>query len=462
MSKQSLDKLRNALNKPEHEKIVIDEFVKIWPLIEAILEAFSGVTKLPIFACISDTLIYQSGTETLPPFCTRMLASPDLATLCTGDAGRRASKSEPDINHNIQYCHAGLANGRREIDTGSVGRLTILFGAKQSHTATAVERRTHLLQRIRQRDPDLAMGLQEALTQDPRAPELEESDSILMDAIADIIQRLLEATVSAHAFAINMAHELSLAMIGVGLLCDELEDLEAMSPGSNLPATILASVSSARRNLLTQGRLGLYVVRNFLSHTSETRYQEVVRPQFELVNMCSIFEEMIELYKLLAAKKQIVIDTAGLELLPKIPGSGMELRRLLHNVLSNAVKYSYHSIQTTQRRIRIRTKVPYDPGFRERRFSVVIDNYGLGLTKEEARRAFDPGFRGYQARREVAVGAGIGLSEAAKIMKVHHGKIQIHSEPLYGHGTQRETYHTSVELIFPYSGSQDLTKRGGC
>ncbi len=265
-----------------------------------------------------------------------------------------------------------------------------------------------------------------------------------------ILQGLFNATVSSHVQAINMAHELSLMMLGAGLLAEDIGDLlgDVTEPGKAVEA--LKHLTTAHRRLLAECQLGLFVVRNFLSYHSETRYKDVMRPRFTVVNLLSVVLDMVELYKLPASRKQIALDVVGIDALPSIHGIEMEIRRLLHNVLNNAIKYSYHSIPGVQRTIKIRAKVPHDPGFRERRFALVVENYGLGLTKEEHSAAFRPGFRGLQALGEVPIGAGIGLSEAVKIMQLHHGEIRLRSEEVHAEASKGPTYKTTVDLIFPY------------
>ena len=109
---------------------------------------------------------------------------------------------------------------------------------------------------------------------------------------------------------------------------------------------------------------------------------------------------MVRLHERVMPQKQLTIETQGLDRLPRLFGDGDEIRRLLYNVLSNAFKYSYHSVPSAHRTIRVFSKVPYDPGFRERRFALVVENYGLGVTDEERRKVFQPGFRGERARRD--------------------------------------------------------------
>ena len=167
---------------------------------------------------------------------------------------------------------------------------------------------------------------------------------------------------------------------------------------------------------------------------------------------------MVDLYRKNAIRKQITIDTSGVSNLPVVRGSAMEIRRLFHNILNNAVKYSYHSVPTAHRVVRVKSKIPYDPGFRQRRFAIAFENYGLGVTDAERANIFKPGFRGQQAIAEVPIGAGIGLSEAAKIMKAHRGQIRLYSKKLHESEPGDRTYLTTVEVIFPYKSSSMMER----
>ena len=137
-----------------------------------------------------------------------------------------------------------------------------------------------------------------------------------------------------------------------------------------------------------------------------------------------------------------------------VRGVQAELSRAIHNVLSNAVKYSYHSTDYRHREIRMWWKVPYDPGFRAQRFSLTIQSYGLGVTQEEMKQIGKPGFRGKQAIAEMPIGSGIGLSEVKKIMALHAGEMKFRSQELH-RGSGEPTYLTEVELILPYRDRQE-------
>jgi signal transduction histidine kinase len=445
----SVADINQAVSTSAKDEALARHFLVVWPVINSILHAFSNASKLPIFAYLNGHQVFRSSADAMPHFCGRMLGSALTESLCVEDGARRASKQEPEVESDVQMCHAGFLNWRHEIETG-VGNLTILFGARTSGSPEAARRRAEVVSRAGAQDTAQGELLAEAARSIAAPERLADDDITLLDAISEILRRLLSATVGFRTQTINMAHELTLMMVSLGLWIDEmnhtLRDFQA-TPGR---ASLLAEVMESQRLAQAQCRLGLYIVRNFLSHASETRYSEVVRAHYEQVNVRKIVLEMIDLHRPQASQKKIDFDASGLTELPPVYGSDMELRRLFHNVLNNAIKYSYHSVPNARRIIRVRSKVPYDPGFRRRRFSVSVENFGLGLTRDELRDVFRPGFRGKQAVAEVPIGSGIGLSEALKIMKAHHGEIKLSSKELYEDEQGMPTYLTTVDVIFPY------------
>lgn len=437
-----------ALN--QKEDALVRHFLSVWPLVTSILEAFSKATQLPIFVYLNEAKVFQSSIDTMPQFCSTMLKSPLTEKLCTQDGLNRARGLEPEIVPGIQCCHAGMISGRREIDTGCVGVFIVLFGSRKSIEQSAILRRKSIIQLARANSANLADQLEQADNSDIKTGIIEDSNIELMSAISDIIHRLLAAIVGFRSLTINMAHELSLMMLGLGLLA---KNMEATLESKNIisDAQLIEDLEDNQKHILAESQLGLYVVRNFLSHTSESRYDEIVSPKFAEMNLANTLSDMIDLHKLHAGAKKILFESEGISDIPKIYGSDMEIRRLLHNILNNAIKYSYHSVNVAQRIVKIKAKIPYDPGFRSKRFSITFENYGLGVSEDERSKVLEPGFRGKQAAAQVPIGAGIGLSEAAKIMKIHDGEIKFRSKKLYGNESIDATYLTTIELIFPYS-----------
>jgi signal transduction histidine kinase len=445
----TVESISQILSKTTKDVALIKHFLGVWPEIESILNAFSNATKLPVFMFLNGDLAFQTSLETMPPFCRHMLDSKETAKLCIEDARRRVSGEIPDLYEGIQMCHAGMLNGYRQIDLG-VGTMTILFGSKKSIEDEAVRRREQVIQRVLDEDTSVAMQLQSVAGPDGNSGQFDPSDIGLMDATSDVIRRLINATTGFRLLTINMAHELSLMMINLGLLTKMTGEIFAAYKENPQAQDLADKIVETHDIIDTQCRLGLYIVRNFLSHASETRYNEVMKPHFREVQLEGLLSEMIKLHRLSAAEKKITIEPHFSDL-PLIHGFDMELRRLFNNVLNNAIKYSYHSVPTARRIIRIKSKVPYDPGFKQPRFAITFENYGLGLTEEERRNVFKPGFRGKQAVAEVPIGSGIGLSEASKIMRLHKGEIKLQSKELYHGDEGGGTYLTTVDLIFPYA-----------
>jgi len=428
-----------ALSAHVKDGAIRRHFLSVWPVIEMILEAFSKATRLPIFVYWDGVKVFQSSAETMPAFCSAMLASREMALRCVHDGGKRALLVEPEITEGVQLCHAGMLNGRCEIDV-SVGRLVVLFGSVVSTAEEALKRRGEIVALAAEQSEAMAARLRSSDSPQERFVEIAPSGASLMNAIKVIIERLVDATVEFRSLTINMAHELSLIMVGLGLLA-KLEELEPQDEQES---------KRVRAHIVAESKLGLYVVRNFLSHASEDRYRQAVRTRFSELDLAALVLEMIDLHQLKAHEKGLVFDATGLNSTPKIKGHEEEIRRLLHNVLSNAVKYSYRSVHDAQRVIRVKSRVPYDPGYRSRRLSIRFENYGLGLMEQETALATKPGFRGAQAVAEVPIGSGIGLSEAHKIMRLHGGDMKISSRALHESTDRGATYLTAVDLIFPY------------
>lgn len=87
----------------------------------------------------------------------------------------------------------------------------------------------------------------------------------------------------------------------------------------------------------------------------------------------------------------------------------LSMRRLLANLLENAIKYG--------ERARVRLRVEGDTAMTE-----VIDD-GPGIPADERERAFEPFFRGENARESDKPGSGLGLAVCRSIARAHGGDV---------------------------------------
>lgn len=107
------------------------------------------------------------------------------------------------------------------------------------------------------------------------------------------------------------------------------------------------------------------------------------------------------------------------DVLLTLPCNKPLLSLALMNIISNAVKYSDNQ--------EVFVSLTAD----ETAISIVINDIGIGIPKEDVPHLFEPFFRGKNATRYA--GYGLGLPIAQKIIRMHHGEISIQSEQ--GKGT---------------------------
>lgn len=168
----------------------------------------------------------------------------------------------------------------------------------------------------------------------------------------------------------------------------------------------------------------------------------IQRPVFEFIRPTDVLVSLLPIYekKLRRRAIRMVVDYDSFDLLPKIEIEVHAVRRVFHNLLSNALKYSYSGFKVG-RHIKVWAKRHDAQGHR---WAVVIQNYGIGFDPEEKPKLFMPGYRGTQAKTESTFGSGLGLSEVQRCMALHGGYLDIESKHLPG-----EAYVTTATLIFP-------------
>ena len=105
--------------------------------------------------------------------------------------------------------------------------------------------------------------------------------------------------------------------------------------------------------------------------------------------------------------------------LPKVRGDPAQLRLVLQNLMTNALKYRRPEVPP---RVRIEG-VPSEPGTQ----AFCITDNGIGFEPSQAERIFAP-FQRLHAARDYP-GSGIGLAICRKVVERHRGRIEAYGEP---------------------------------
>ncbi len=138
------------------------------------------------------------------------------------------------------------------------------------------------------------------------------------------------------------------------------------------------------------------------------------------VEVRSLILQTIELLKEVASEKsiEVVFQDAPIHFKPSLHEA--LIRRVLTNLLSNALKY-------TPRGGRVEISLKYyfsqkGTGVME----IVVADNGIGIPEEESEKIFEPYYRGKNVSHEE--GKGTGLSFVKKVIDMHGGKILVQSE----------------------------------
>jgi signal transduction histidine kinase len=146
-------------------------------------------------------------------------------------------------------------------------------------------------------------------------------------------------------------------------------------------------------------------------------------------NVCSLLNEVIELYQYVAEEKQISVTT-------DFAGDceafidPVRMRQVFANLLDNAIKYTGAGGQVS---IQVR-----------RENSDIVARFrdtGIGIPAEEQEKIWDRLYRGDKSRSQR--GLGLGLSLVRAIVHAHQGRAQVASEP--GKGSEFSVFIPSGE-----------------
>lgn len=139
------------------------------------------------------------------------------------------------------------------------------------------------------------------------------------------------------------------------------------------------------------------------------------------VNLTEVIRSSISGFELLAEKKQVEIEfKANTEAV--VWGDADKLKRMLNNLISNAIKYSKAS-----------SKVNINVMENELKYVFSIADNGIGIPEEDQIKIFEGLYRSENAKGLVDQGTGLGLYYVRQVVEIHRGRIWLKSKP--GEGT---------------------------
>jgi len=113
---------------------------------------------------------------------------------------------------------------------------------------------------------------------------------------------------------------------------------------------------------------------------------------------------------------RIVVDVC--EPLPRLTADPDRLGQVMHNLLSNAARYS-----ATGTQIRVSADVLDDA------IEIKVSDQGSGIAPEDCSRIFEKFYRGKHGATLAVRGTGLGLAVARQLVEAHGGNIGVRSTP---------------------------------
>ena len=219
----------------------------------------------------------------------------------------------------------------------------------------------------------------------------------LIDVFNGMLGRLERSFGQAHRFSADAAHELKTPLaILQGQLERAINNAEA---GSALQKELTGILDEVRR-LSTISRKLLLLSRADAGRMALSR---------EPCPLSEILANLVEDMHMLAPKLEV---TAEIEPKLSINADSSLLQQLLHNLISNAIKYNVDDgwIRLTARRSAQLTEI-------------CVANASTGIAPSERDKIFERFFRADPAHNRKVEGVGLGLALAREIARAHRGDL---------------------------------------
>lgn len=154
----------------------------------------------------------------------------------------------------------------------------------------------------------------------------------------------------------------------------------------------------------------------------------------EPMDLAAVLRKETDSLKRQAAEKNVRLVLNIHDNLPKVKGESNELAQVVHNLVSNAIKYGFADSDVTIA-AKVTSELPQDINMRNltRVVALSVRDQGEGIAKQHLPRLMERFYRVDSARTRQVGGTGLGLAIVKGIVQRHRGAIVIDS--VVGEGT---------------------------
>lgn len=405
-----------------------------------ILDLFSSRLGLPIILVDEDFEIASSALGfSFIPYCLAVRCTPNGFTQCKHDHKTRALEAKES---HLSVCHAGISNYVLPIVVGETILGALLCGQMKiedsSYMKEAQEKHERFLEENQLSDSE-RLQLAE-LFEDTEVCLLNQVNIDMLEEFRTILE-----------WTYGTSYYYNETIVERGELERRLEDLthemqirlQGLIAQSENLWFAMKQKRDTRRDFKRAAKRLLDSIESFdtmiqnLGSFMESSYK------WEKTRIAPIIHNSCRAYRAIAQRKGVKIKVK-LELIdgrsPLLEISRPHIRRMLDNLVQNAVKYSYSSTSSMSRPGTVTVTGRHSGAF----YSIAIENFGVGIFEDEISLIFEKGYKGRLARDEYRTGAGMGLYIVKDIVDKHHGSIEVFSN------NQGAGYLTIFTVYLPY------------
>lgn len=235
-------------------------------------------------------------------------------------------------------------------------------------------------------------------------------------------QQALDASAAKSQFLATMSHELRTplnAMVGL---------LELETSGSPTPSQNLGIAQQSAQSMID-------LIGNILDLDKVETGQMELAPS--LTDLGQLLENCLELFAVQAREKHLELKLEHrLDPQRRYRVDAMRLTQILHNLLSNALKF------TARGQVELQVQ-ELDSAPRQSRLMFHVSDTGIGIAEELQPQIFAPYQQAHAEIAHLHGGSGLGLSICKQLVELMGGNIRLASTP--GQGCR-----VSFELILPW------------
>ena len=157
------------------------------------------------------------------------------------------------------------------------------------------------------------------------------------------------------------------------------------------------------------------------------------------MDLAAVVRKESESFKRMASEKNVRLVVNIHDNLPQVKGEANEIAQVIHNLISNAIKYGFADSDVTIA-VKITTELPQDINMRNltRVVMLSVKDQGEGIAKQHLPRLMERFYRVDSARTRQIGGTGLGLAIVKGIIQRHRGAITVDS--VVGEGTTFTVY----------------------